>query len=90
MLNSLDSISLRMTLFTLFTERRSEAFPVSFVDGAEGRKMFCVAGLRCENEARTMSVWNLISEKNISVVIMTDVTEVSFNFNIVHKIKNKI
>ena len=77
MLFSLDSISLRMILFTHFTERRNEAFPVSFVDGAEGRKMFCVAGLRCENEARTMSVWNLISEKNISVVIMTDVTEVS-------------
>lgn len=52
---------------------------MNFVDGFEGQKMFYIASLRCENEARTMALWNLISEKNISVVILTDMTEVIKN-----------
>ena len=52
---------------------------MSFVDGSEGQKMFYIASLRCENEARTMALWNLLAEKNINVVIMSDMAEVMIN-----------
>ena len=63
---------------TLFVERRSEGLQVSFVDGYENRKLFCVAALASDNsEAKTTALWNFILEKNIQVIIMADFNEVS-------------
>ena len=61
----------------VFAERRNEALQVSFVDGYENRKMFYTTNLACENESKTNSICNFITEKNINVVIMTDITEVT-------------
>lgn len=61
---------------TLFVERRNEAIQVSFVDGYENRKMFYVAPLACENENKTNTILNFILEKGISIVIVTDISEV--------------
>ena len=68
--------------WTLFTERRNEAAQVSFVDGYENRKMFCVSDLHLENEAKTNAMWNFITEKNIHVVIMSEINEASKNIKL--------
>ena len=57
---------------TLFTERRNEAIQVSCVDGYENKKMFFVTSLLCDTEAKTSAVWSLISEKSISVIVLSD------------------
>ena len=57
---------------TLFIERRNEAIQVCSVDGYENRKMFFVTSLLCEHDAKTNAVWGLISEKSISVIVLTD------------------
>ena len=51
---------------------------MSFVDGYENRKLFCVAALASDNsEAKTTALWNFILEKNIHVIVMTDFNEVN-------------
>ena len=57
---------------TLFTERRNEAIQVSCVDGYENKKMFFLTSLLCDTETTTSAVWSLISEKSISVIVLSD------------------
>ena len=57
---------------TLFTERRNEAIQVSCVDGYENKKMFYVTSLLCDTASKTSAVWSLISEKSISVIVLSE------------------
>ena len=41
--------------------------------------MFCVSDLHLENETKTNALWNFITEKNIHVVIMSEINEASKN-----------
>ena len=62
---------------TLFTGRRNEAIQVSCVDGYENKKMFYVTSLLCDSETTTSAVWSLISEKSISVIVLSDFNQES-------------
>ena len=44
--------------------------------------MFCVSDLHLENEAKTNALWNFITEKNIHVVIMSEINEASKNIKL--------
>ena len=61
----------------LLTERRNEAIHVSCVDGYENKKMFLLTSLLCDTEAKTNAVWSLISEKSISVIVLSDFNQES-------------